>query len=180
MQGSELAGLINRVALGDRQAFATLYGQTSPKLFSVCMRILRNGADAEEALQEVYIKIWQRAKSFALASGQPMTWLCSIARNHAIDVIRARKPVSEDISERDDIADDVSLNPEQSLATTDDGRRIDRCMEELVPEHARAVRRAYVEGLTYQEVANDLGAPLNTVRTWLRRSLLKLRECIER
>lgn len=180
MQGNELAGLIGRVALGDRQAFANLYSHTSPKLFSICLRILRNAADAEEALQEIYIKIWQRAKSFAMATGQPMTWLATIARNHAIDVMRARKPEADDISERDDIQDDLTLSPEENLATADDGRRIDRCMEELDPAHARAVRRAYVEGLTYQELADELKAPLNTVRTWLRRSLLKLRECIER
>ncbi|MNE20775.1 RNA polymerase sigma factor [compost metagenome] len=66
------------------------------------------------------------------------------------------------------------------MGMVDEGRRIDRCMAELDPVHASAVRRAYVEGLSYLELADDMSVPLNTVRTWLRRSLLKLRECIQR
>lgn len=97
MQNSEMAGLINRVAIGDRQAFTDLYRVTSPKLFGICLRILKDRGEAEEALQEVYIRVWQKAKSFAIGSGVPTTWLATIARNHAIDIIRARKPINVDI-----------------------------------------------------------------------------------
>lgn len=180
MQNSEMAGLINRVAIGDRQAFTDLYRVTSPKLFAICLRILKDRGEAEEALQEIYIKVWQKAKSFAIGSGVPTTWLATIARNHAIDIIRARKPVNDDIDEVFDLADETIPNPEQSIAMADDGRRIDACMGELDQVHAQSVRRAYVEGLTYAELAEDLRVPLNTVRTWLRRSLLKLRECMQR
>ncbi|MBW9091844.1 sigma-70 family RNA polymerase sigma factor [Rhizobium wenxiniae] len=180
MQNSEMVGLINRVAIGDRQAFTDLYRVTSPKLFAICLRILKDRGEAEEALQEVYIKVWQKAKSFAIGSGVPTTWLATIARNQAIDIIRARKPVNDDIDEVFDLADETMPNPEQSVAMADDGRRIDACMGELDQVHAQSVRRAYVEGLTYAELAEDLRVPLNTVRTWLRRSLLKLRECMQR
>lgn len=180
MQSNEVATLINRVAIGDRQAFALLYQRTSPKLFSICLRILRDRTEAEEALQEIYIKVWQRAKTFATGAGSPTTWLAAIARNHSIDTMRSRKPIAEDIADNYDLADDTVLSPEQQVVITDEGRRIDRCMEELDAAHARAVRRAYVEGLSYVELADELQAPLNTVRTWLRRSLMKLRECMER
>lgn len=180
MQSNDLEGLINRVAIGDRVAFAALYRATSPRLMGICFRILKNRGEAEEALQEIYIKVWQRAKSFATGYSQPSAWLATIARNHAIDTIRARKPVSDDLDAAYDLADETIPNPEQRMGLIDEGRRIDRCMAELEPSHAAAVRRAYVEGLSYQELADDLQVPLNTVRTWLRRSLLKLRECIQR
>ncbi|MFJ6323341.1 MULTISPECIES: sigma-70 family RNA polymerase sigma factor [unclassified Rhizobium] len=180
MQTNDIADLINRVAIGDRAAFASLYRATNPRLFAICLRILRHRTDAEEALQEVYIKVWQRAKTFATGSGSPSTWLSAIARNHAIDVIRARKPITDDIDEAYDLADETISTPEQYMVLVDEGRRIDICMRELDATHAGAVRRAYVEGLSYLELADDLHVPLNTVRTWLRRSLLKLRECMQR
>lgn len=180
MQTHDMAGLIHRIAIGDRGAFATLYDATSPKLFSICLRILRDRTDAEEALQEIYIKVWQRSKTFAKSAGVPSTWLAAIARNHAIDVIRARKPVTDDIDQAFDIADETTIDPERQALIADDGRKIESCMRELDDVHARAVKRAYVEGLSYIELADELKVPINTIRTWLRRSLLKLRECMER
>ncbi|WP_421612041.1 sigma-70 family RNA polymerase sigma factor [Agrobacterium tumefaciens] len=180
MQGTEIATLINRVGMGDRSAFVSLYQATSPKLYAICLKILRDRTEAEEALQEVYIKIWQRALTFAASAGTPSTWLAAIARNHAIDTIRARKPVGDDIDEAYGLADDSIRNPEQQVVLADEGRRIDNCMQELETVHAQAVRRAYIEGLSYIELAKELRVPLNTVRTWLRRSLLKLRECMQR
>ncbi|NLR97101.1 sigma-70 family RNA polymerase sigma factor [Rhizobium sp. P38BS-XIX] len=180
MHKTDIAELINRVALGDRSAYTELYRATSPRLFAICLRILKDKSDAEEALQEIYIKIWQKAKSYATGAGAPSTWMAAIARNHAIDTIRARKPVAEDIDEAFDITDDTTPSPEQWVLLSDEGRRIDACMGELDETHARSVRQAYVEGLSYLELAEELRVPLNTVRTWLRRSLLKLRECMQR
>lgn len=179
MQGDGITDLIGRVALGDRRAFVALYNQTGPKLLSICLRILRDRAEAEEALQEVYISIWQRAGSFTAASGAPSVWLAAIARNRAIDVLRARKPIADELDSAYDLADSAP-DPEMQTVTKDEGRRIDTCMEELEADRAVAVKRAYVEGLSYQELADQFGVPLNTMRTWLRRSLLKLRECMER
>jgi RNA polymerase sigma-70 factor, ECF subfamily len=175
----DFADLISRIALGDRKAFTALYHQTSPKLFAICLRILGNRNDAEEVLQEVYIKIWQRAGAFTTGSATSVAWLAAIARNQSIDTLRARKPVADEIDTALDLAD-ADPSPEAQVVIRDEGRRIDTCMEELEADRAVAVKRAYVEGLSYQELADQFGVPLNTVRTWLRRSLLKLRECMER
>ena len=179
MTGIDISYLIGRVSLKDRKAFAALYDASAPKLFAICMRILKDRGEAEEALQEVYIKIWQRSDRYVAANVSPMAWLAAIARNHCIDVIRARRPVASDIDEAYDIADPL-MTPEEAVVLRSEGRRIDTCMEELEPGRASAVRRAYIEGLSYEELAENHGVPLNTMRTWLRRSLLKLRECMSR
>jgi len=179
-QTDETSVLISKVALGDKDAFASLYKDTSPKLFAICLRILKDRSEAEEALQDVYIKIWKRSSTFGIGESVASAWLATIARNHSIDVIRARKPVTEDLDEVHDLADDVNPSPEKEVLARDEGRRIDDCMRELDQVHAKAVRQAYLEGLSYLELAKELQVPLNTVRTWLRRSLLKLRECMQR
>jgi RNA polymerase sigma-70 factor (ECF subfamily) len=177
--GTEIPYLIGRVSLKDRKAFALLYDRSASKLFSICMRILRDRSEAEEALQDVYVKIWQRADRYVESDTNAMAWLAAIARNHAIDRIRARRPVASDIDAAYDIADPLA-NPEEEAVSRSEGRRIDACMDKLEPDRASAVRRAYIEGLSYEELAELHGVPLNTMRTWLRRSLLKLRECLSR
>src|SRR3954453_12251885 len=97
MQSSDIADLIARCALRDRTAFRDLYQRTSAKLFGVSLRILRDRSEAEEALQEVYVKIWQRADRYVAGSYSPISWLVAVARNHALDTLRARKPISDDI-----------------------------------------------------------------------------------
>jgi RNA polymerase sigma-70 factor, ECF subfamily len=175
----DMVALIGRVALRDRAAFAALYSDIAPKLFSVCLRILKDRGEAEDALQEVFVKIWQRAERFAATGTHPVAWLVTIARNHSIDVLRARRPFA-DVAEEDLQIADPSADPERDAVLTGEGKRIDRCMEELDSDRAAAVRSAYVEGRSYQELAERHGVPINTMRTWLRRSLLKLRECLDR
>jgi RNA polymerase sigma-70 factor, ECF subfamily len=174
----DLGKLIQRVGLGDRQAFRVLYSLTSPKLYAVCLRVLREKPDAEDALQEVYIKIWHNAGRFAVTDQSPVSWLAAIARNHAIDRIRARKPQSVAIEDAPEVADE-GKDPEQAVLMGDERQRVDNCLGQLKAERAAAVRAAYVEGYSYQELADRFRLPLNTVRTWLRRSLLQLRECLE-
>ena len=173
----ELALVIGRVSLGDRQAFSQLYRRSSPKLFAILVRILKNRSEAEDALQEVFMKIWQRADRFSAEEGRAETWLSTIVRNHAIDLIRARKPVSSSIDEAYDLASDAP-DPEAAAVSSSEGGRIEKCMQRLESDKAEAVKRAYVEGLSYQELADFYNIPINTIRTWLRRSLLKLRECL--
>lgn len=179
MASDDVAVLISRVALRDQSAFSELYTKTSPKLFGVCLRILKDRTDAEEVLQEVFVKIWQRADRYVASENPAMPWLTAIARNQSIDAIRARKPVADEIDAVYDLADDQP-DPETQAVTKGEGRRIDSCMEELEADRAKAVRGAYVEGLSYQELADQFAVPLNTMRTWLRRSLLRLRECMDR
>lgn len=178
MPNDEIAILLSRVALRDRAAFSLLYSRSSPKLFAICLRILRDRADAEEALQDVFMKVWQRAATFASSGNGAMGWLSAIARYHCIDRLRTRRPQTEELEAVFELADGAA-NPEQSAVLRSEGKRIDTCLQALDPDRARAVRHAYVEGLSYQELADRFAVPLNTMRTWLRRSLLKLRECMD-
>jgi RNA polymerase sigma-70 factor, ECF subfamily len=173
----DLGTLMGRVSLRDRTAYARLYERTAPKLFGILMRMLRNRQESEDALQEVFIKVWQRAERFVPEEGRPETWLAAIARNHAIDLMRARKPQASDLDEAFDLASDAP-DPEAEAINASEGTRIERCMQTLESDKADAVKRAYVEGMSYQELADFYNIPLNTMRTWLRRSLLKLRECL--
>jgi len=174
---ADIADLIARTALRDRAAFRDLYQRTSAKLFGVTLRILRDRAEAEEALQEVYVKIWQRADRYAAGGYSPISWLVAVARNHALDVLRARRPVAEDIDVAMEIAD-LSPDPEEAAVGAGERARIDACLGELEGDKAEAVRGAYLDGFSYDELAARHNVPLNTMRTWLRRSLLKLRECL--
>ncbi|MCP1198720.1 sigma-70 family RNA polymerase sigma factor [Notoacmeibacter sp. MSK16QG-6] len=178
MTSEEVAKLIVRVSLRDRQAFDRLYAATSPKLFAICIRILKDRAEAEEALQEVFVRVWTRADRFAISSQHAVGWLCTVARNHAIDRIRSRRAPTKDIDEAFDMASD-DPDPERLAVLSSEGDRIDECMDELETDRAQAVRSAYVDGASYAELADRFDVPLNTMRTWLRRSLLKLRHCLE-
>jgi RNA polymerase sigma-70 factor, ECF subfamily len=177
--GNELGELISRIALGDRAAFHKLYATTSAKLFGVCLRVMRNRSDAEDVLQEAYVKIWHNAAKFQVSGASPIAWLAAIARNQAIDRLRARKPDALDIEDAYDVADE-SAGPEFELMASADSARLGRCLDELKPDRAQAVKSAYLEGYSYKELADRHGLPLNTVRTWLRRSLISLKECLSR
>ena len=174
---ADIADLIARTALKDRAAFRDLYGRTSAKLFGVTLRILRDRGEAEEALQEVYVKIWQRADRYAAGGYSPISWLVAVARNHSLDVLRARRPMADDIDVALDIADS-SPDPEAAAIGKGERGRIDECLGELEGDKAEAVRGAYLDGFSYDELAARFNVPLNTMRTWLRRSLIKLRECL--
>jgi RNA polymerase sigma-70 factor, ECF subfamily len=174
---ADLEQMIGRIALGDRKAFASLYAATSAKLFGVALRVLNNRAEAEDALQEVYVKVWNAADRYQVNGLSPMTWLITITRNHAIDRLRARRTVSGELDEAAELAD-LSPGPEALVIAKSEAGRIAGCLGQLDPEKSDAVRRAYMEGETYAELAVRYAQPLNTIRTWLRRSLLKLKECL--
>lgn len=176
---AELNSLISRCALGDRDAFSALYSTTSAKLFGVTLRVLRNRSEAEEVLQEVYIKIWQKADRFAAGGFSPMTWLITIARNAAIDALRRRKSAAEPMPEGyEDMVADQGPGPEAQVVQSGERVRLDACFATLEDDRAEAVRASYLDGDSYAELADRYNVPLNTMRTWLRRSLLKLRECL--
>lgn len=175
----DISELIARIALRDRQAFDALYSQTSAKLFGVLLRLMGNRADAEDALQDVYVKIWNKADRFAALDTSPMAWLIAIARNHAIDKLRARKAPAVDLDDVAEMVADDAKSPEQAALASSDARNINDCMGRLDADKAGAVRAAYMEGHSYQELADKYNTPLNTMRTWLRRSLQSLRQCLE-
>lgn len=168
---------IDRIALGDRDAFAALYNATSAKLFGVTLRVLNNRAEADDALQEVYIKVWRAADRYQSNGLSPMTWLITITRNHAIDRLRRRKKGQAGLDEVAELAD-PSLGPEAQAIASSQRAQINDCLDELPADRAEAVRRAYLDGDTYQDLADLMQVPLNTIRTWLRRSLIKLKDCL--
>lgn len=174
---SELDALLARIALRDRTAFAALYRETAPKVLGICLSILKDRAEAEDAVQDIFVRLWHTADRYRPDLGTPLAWISTIARNRAIDLLRMRKPGEEDTGALEQLAADAEC-PEQSAIRSSEGRRIDLCLAALDPPRDQAVRRAYIQGETYAELARHFDVPLNTMRSWLRRSLLQLRECL--
>jgi RNA polymerase sigma-70 factor (ECF subfamily) len=175
---AELVEWLNAVSKGDRAAFERLYGATRAKLYGVVIRILRRHDLADEVLQEVYLKIWNSAGQFNPGVASPITWMVTIARNRAIDLVRKRREVSiEEEPEAMDVAADLP-NPLARRELTEEVRRLMTCIERLEPERQSLVLLAYRNGWSREQLAAKLGKPVNTIKTWLRRSLLEIRECL--
>ena len=175
----QLAELMGRVAAGDRAALRGLYDATSAKLFGVCFRILSNRDESEDVLQEVYLTIWRRADRFDAGRASAMAWMATIARNRAIDKLRARGPLAraEPVDEVD--APDSAPLASALLEQAQDERALHRCLGELDERTASVIRTAFFEGVTYEALAQRLDAPLGTVKSWIRRGLLRLKGCLE-
>jgi RNA polymerase sigma-70 factor (ECF subfamily) len=175
-----LAPLLPRIAEGDRAALRALYAATSAKLFAVCLRILSDREECEDVLQDVYVTIWRRADRYDPARASVTTWLCTIARNRAIDRLRARGPLAQGPpAEELEIADEAP-GPEALLAATQDAGRLAGCLGELDARTQAVIRTAFFEGVTYEALARRLDAPLGTVKSWIRRGLARLKGCLER
>jgi len=169
------------VAGGDRAAFETLYRLTSAKLFGVCLRILGKQRDAEDVLQETYTTIWHKAGLYDPERASPITWLVMIARNKAID--RARSDGSEPAAAPIELAadiDDGAAEPAAEAEAADSGRRLAHCLETLETRQRALIRVAFFEGATYENLATRSRTPIGTVKSWIRRGLIKLKACLER
>ncbi len=175
---SDVADLLAQVAAGDRNAFAALYDATSLKLFGILLRILHRRDRAEDLLQEVYLRIWERAGSFDRERASPITWMATIARNRAIDEVR-RHQLSI-VGGDDDLPEipDETPGALEAMEQSEDARQLEACLDGLVADRADMVRQAYLNGMSRQELADRYGQPVNTIKTWLRRSLVQLRECL--
>ena len=192
----DLARLLSRAGLGDRAAFATLYDRTSAHLFAVVLRINRDRAQAEDILQEVFVKVWRAAQTFDAAQSQPLTWLTSIARNRAIDSLRRQQtqPQIQSLASSDnagpgadapddkDIYDTVmddAAGPLELLSQASEARALSNCMQVLNAQQRQCVALAFYDGLSHAEVAEQLRQPLGTVKSWVRRGLLALKGCLQ-
>ena len=176
---AELVWLIAAVAKGDEAAFERLYAATRAKLFSVVLRILRRQDLAEEVIQEAYIKIWNRAGQFNPGQSSPITWMASIARNRAIDVVRKRTDLS---IEEEPTAMEVAVDSPDPLARremTEELKRLLECIGRLEPDRQKLVLLAYYNGWSREQLAAKFETPVNTVKTWLRRSMMDIRKCLE-
>jgi len=173
-----IAELIAATGRADRSAFRSLYDQAGAKLFGICVRILKDRSEAEDAVQEVFTRVWLNARRFDRTRGRGMTWLIAIARNHAIDRLRARPERSAETDEAAEIPD-RQPGPEAAAVAAGEAKRIADCFDLLDPARAAAIRGAYLGGLSYEDLARRHEVPLNTMRSWLRRGLLSLKECLE-
>jgi RNA polymerase sigma-70 factor (ECF subfamily) len=177
---SQLAAALVRIAGGDRAALRLVYQDTSAKLFGVCLRILKDRSEAEDVLQEVYVTVWRKAAAFDRNRASPITWLAAIARNRAIDRLRASAASRrmEPIEAAEAVSDPAPAAVER-VELAQQHQRLARCLDELEARQAGAIRAAFLDGATYEELAARMSVPLGTMKSWIRRGLLKLRACLE-
>ena len=177
----QLAAAIRRVAGGDRTALRLVYAETAAKLFGACLRILNDRSEAEDVLQEVYLTVWRKASAFDETRASPISWLVAIARNRAIDRVRANAVARMSAPlEAADAVPDPAPDAAESLEASQENRRLQVCLDELEERSAQAIKAAFMDGLTYEALAERQGVPLGTMKSWIRRGLAKLRECLER
>jgi RNA polymerase sigma-70 factor (ECF subfamily) len=178
---AQLSRALARVAEGSQAALAEVYERTSAKLFGICLRILGEASEAEDALQDIYINVWRKAGSFDPAKGSPITWLAALARNRSIDRKRAQgsRPAPAPVDEAAEIPDGGPSALDR-LEAKDERGRLARCLSELEDRQNRAIRAAFFDGLSYPELADRWSVPLGTMKSWIRRGLLRLKDCLER
>lgn len=178
MAQPQLDQLLKAVSRGDRDAFRAIYDATSAKLFSVAIRILKRSDLAEDVIQDVYLKIWDVAGNYRPDLGSPIGWMVAITRNRAIDVLRKRTEVGfEDQSESGERVDE-SPDPFQMTAQNNELKSLLACMEKLNPDQRQCLLMAYYYGYTHDEIADRLTTPVGTVKSWIRRGLIKVQECL--
>jgi RNA polymerase sigma-70 factor (ECF subfamily) len=177
----QLLSLLGRCAAADSGALQRLYELVSPLLFACVRRILRRRALAEEALQDVFISIWQQAGQFTAIRGQPMAWMMSIARYRSIDLLRRERfapTLVASLPEQSTV--DTELDSEGSFADwLPSPELMKRCLELLSEEQTHCLELAFIEGSSHEDIARLIGSPLGTVKSWIRRGLRSLRQCLE-
>jgi len=175
---AELVELLAAVAKRDTVAFERLYAATRAKLYGVLLRILGRPELADEVMQETYLKVWTMADKFNPAIATPITWMVALARNRAIDIVRKKGETSiEDEPQALEIAAETPT-PLARREMTEELKRLLSCLGKLDPEKQRIVLLAYYSGWSRDQLAKKLDIPVNTIKTWLRRSLLEIRGCM--
>jgi len=174
-----LAGLLNGTAKRSQKDFKMLVQASSPLIFGILVTMLRDRDQARDAMQVTFARVWLRAQTYDPDRGTAEAWMTQIARHHAIDLLRQRKRRAEVQPEEYQEIADPAMTAERRLEVRGDLRKMLGCLDTLEPKKAEAVRLCYLQGLSYQQLADRMETPLNTIRTWLRRGLAALRECID-
>lgn len=169
---------LSAVGQEDRDAFATLYRLTSARVFGVILRMIRDRAEAEDLLQDVFVNVWRRASAFDPARGSAMTWLIALARNRTIDRLREHRESPLDESDAYTIPSD-DPTPAALAEASEARQRLEECMQRLEPQQRGVVREAFFSGASYSELASRLSVPLGTMKSWIRRSLMQLKVCLD-
>ncbi len=172
-----LGDLLERVAVGDQQAFATFYDAVSPRVYGLVVRILRDPAQSEEVAQEVFVQVWREAGSFDITRGSALSWLLTVAHRRAVDRVRSESAQSK----REVVYESRNVTPafdstSEAVESRWDARTVRRELAELRDTQREAIELAYFEGLTHREVSERLGLPLGTAKTRIRDGLSRLRQ----
>ena len=172
--------LLSATAQGDRAAFTQLYQELAGRLYAISLQLLRRRDLAEDAVQEAFVRIWHNAGEYQQEKGLVLTWMISIVRYRALDMLRAtkrRRETSSNDEEFDEPADE--RGPDTELFEQRDRVQIDNCMDHLENSQRTAIQLAYFKGLTHHEVCTHLDSPLGSVKSWIRRGLERLKRCLE-
>ncbi|WP_354675507.1 sigma-70 family RNA polymerase sigma factor [Cupriavidus alkaliphilus] len=179
-----LEGLLQAVAVGERQALRALYDLTATKLFGLALRITGRRDWAEDVVQESFVSIWHHAGDYRPQLAAPMTWMTAIVRNRALDCLRraAAARVPQTAEPEQDLAEwlaDDAAGPAELAEASQQARALNRCLQRLEQSQRQAIMLAYLQDLSHAELAERLRAPLGTVKSWIRRGLERLRSCME-
>jgi RNA polymerase sigma-70 factor (ECF subfamily) len=175
MNGAEtvsLADLLAAAADGDRKAFRSLYVQAGPRLFAVCLRMMKARDQAEDVLQETFVRVWERSWQFDPAKGEAMAWLVAITRHCALDRLRRQPP-------RQVAIEDAELEGAEDEAIPSEGADLRRCLGRIRSDYRHSVVLAYVHGFSHEELAQRLAKPIGTVKSWIKRGLEQLKACMD-
>jgi RNA polymerase sigma-70 factor (ECF subfamily) len=176
----ELAHLIHACAARDRDALKKLYDLMAGQMLASMVRILRRRALAEEALQDVFVSVWQRAAQFEGGRGPARIWLLAIARHRAIDVLRSERVDLYREADVEALPESASEGIGEWSSAGRSAAALARCFEELSGEQRRGIELAFVNGYSHADIARVTGEPLGTIKSWIRRGLASLRQCLER
>ena len=182
---AELRALIERIAQRDEAALRTLYERTSPRLFGLAMRVLRQRDTAEDVLQESFLTVWRVAVDYRAALSPPLAWMGLIVRSRALDALRRRATARTGVTQEYDDAmeqgtEGEGTSPMDAADASQQARALHQCLLRLEQRQREVVSLAYLRDLSHSELAQQLAIPLGTVKTWVRRGLEQLRGCMAR
>jgi len=170
----DLNCLLEKVASGNREAFRALYDRSSPVLFGICLRLMRDREMAQDVLQEAMMRIWRKAHLFDRSKGNAFAWMSVVTRNCALSRVAAAPPLSLSLDDAGVLASAEGVSANNSVMAAD----LRRCLEKLNEKYRKCVTLVYLNGLSYEELAAEIGAPVGSVKSWVHRAMRQLGICM--